>query len=165
MKKILFVCLGNICRSAMAQGILEAELSSRGITGAFVDSAGTGDWHTGNQPDSRAISTVQTRGIDISGQRARQLKLADFKNFDMIIAMDRDNYTDIMALAARVSNPKAAREKVSMCLDYATNNKSSDVPDPYYGAQGGFGEVLALLEDSCSGLADHITSANSTSAQ
>jgi len=162
MKKILFVCLGNICRSAMAQGVLEAELAARNITDVDVDSAGTGDWHTGNPPDARAISTAKTQGIDISSQRARQIKPDDFKEFDMILAMDKDNYQDIMEIAERANIVQNDRKKVSMCLDYSSIARGEDVPDPYYGAEGGFMQVLALLEDACGGIADHVTS---TSAQ
>ena len=150
----------------MAQGILEAELSARNQNNAVVDSAGTGNWHTGNPPDSRAISTVKTKGIDISSQRARQIKPADFDQFDMIIAMDQDNYDDIMELAERANISQDARTKVSMCLDFSSISKGGDVPDPYYGAEGGFTQVLSLLEDACSGIANNITgNITSTSSQ
>lgn len=158
MKKILFVCLGNICRSAMAHGLLEAELAARNISHVIVDSAGTGDWHTGNAPDSRAISTAKAQGVDISNQRARQIQLADFTKFDLILAMDKDNYQDMIEMAERADLPQEQKEKIVMCLDFSTIDHGGDVPDPYYGAKGGFIQVLALLEEACGGIANHIIS-------
>ena len=149
----------------MAQGLLEAELAARSISHVMVDSAGTGDWHTGNPPDSRAISTAKAQGVDISNQRARQIMLADFAKFDLILAMDKDNYQDMMEMAEQANIPQEQREKITMCLDFSTIDRGGDVPDPYYGAPGGFIQVLALLEEACSGIADHVTSTNSTLAQ
>lgn len=145
----------------MAQGLLEAELASRNMSHTLIDSAGTGDWHTGNAPDSRAISTTKAQGIDISSQRARQIQPTDFEKFDLILAMDKDNYHDMMDMAERANIPQNQRKKVAMCLDFSTIDHGGDVPDPYYGADGGFIQVLALLEEACSGIADHITSTSS----
>jgi len=157
MKKILFICLGNICRSSMAQGVLQAELHHRGILDIEVDSAGTGSWHIGNRPDSRAIETAARHGIDISTQRARQVRPSDFNDFDLIIAMDADNFADLEHLQSS-KNP----QQLVMCLQFSKASDLRDVPDPYYGDQDGFEHVMTILKDACHGIADHITS---TSAQ
>ena len=157
MKKILFICLGNICRSSMAQGVLQAELHRRGIFDIEVDSAGTGSWHIGKQPDSRAIETAARHNIDISGQRARQVHRADFNDFDLIIAMDADNFADLEHL-----QPSENSQKMAMCLQFNKACGLRDVPDPYYGDQDGFEHVMTILKDACHGIADHIIS---TSAQ
>ena len=150
MSKILFVCLGNICRSPMAEGIMAAELARRGITGVEIDSAGTGSWHTGEPPDKRATAEVAKRGIDISHLRARQVTSADFDHFDIIIAMDRDNFANLCAVAG-----PAREHKVKMFLDFAPGG-NRDVPDPYYGGPQGFSLVLNLLEMAAAGLCDQL---------
>ncbi len=151
MKNILFVCLGNICRSSMAEGFLRAELKKRGLSRIEVDSAGTSNWHIGNPPDSRAIATAAKHGIDISGQRARQITPEDFERFDLIIAMDADNYTDLQALA-----PSASLKQLVMCLDFSSMTNGGNVPDPYYGGQEGFNLLIGMLKDACKGIANHI---------
>ena len=153
MKKILFVCLGNICRSSMAQGVLQAELNRRGISDVKVDSAGTGSWHIDNHPDSRAIETAARHGIDISGQRARQVRQSDFNDFDLIIAMDANNFSDLEHLQSSKDS-----QQLAMCLQFNKACDLRDVPDPYYGDQEGFEHVMTILKDACHGIADHITS-------
>lgn len=153
MKKVLFVCLGNICRSAMAHGILEAELVRRGITDISVDSAGTSNWHIGSPPDDRAIATTARHNIDISDQRARQVSPADFLAFDLIIAMDSENHAKLKNMA-----PAGQDHKLVKCLDFGTLTNASDVPDPYYGGPDGFNQVMVMLQDACQGIADRITS-------
>lgn len=151
MKNILFVCLGNICRSSMAEGILRAELKKRGLSHIEVDSAGTSNWHIGNRPDKRAIATAANHGIDISSQRARQITADDFDKFDLIVAMDTDNYADLQALA-----PSASPKQLVMCLDFSSLGSGGNVPDPYYGGQEGFNLLVGMLEDACKGIADHL---------
>lgn len=136
----------------MAQGILEAELESRGANHISVDSAGTGSWHVGDAPDSRAIATARSAGVDISGQLARQISLDDFSNFDLILAMDAQNHRDLSAMM-----PQNANAKLAMCLDYSTIDPGGNVPDPYYGGDNGFTKVLALLQESCAKIADEVT--------
>ncbi|HFC04206.1 MAG TPA: low molecular weight phosphotyrosine protein phosphatase [Rhizobiales bacterium] len=152
MKNILFVCLGNICRSSMAHGIMESELEKRGLSHINVDSAGTSNWHIGNPPDSRAIATAAQIGVDISNQHARQITPEDFNNFDLILAMDTDNFKDLQAMA-----PKNSTAELAMCLDFSSLNSGGNVPDPYYGGQEGFNLLIGMLEDACKGIADHIT--------
>lgn len=152
MKNVLFVCLGNICRSSMAHGILQAELKKRGLDHIEVDSAGTSNWHIGNPPDSRAIDTAAKHGIDISDQRARQLTKQDFENFDLIVAMDADNYADMKAMA-----PEAGSKQLVMCLDFSSMTNGGNVPDPYYGGQQGFDLLVGMLQDACEGIAKHVS--------
>lgn len=142
--RILMVCLGNICRSPLAQGILESKLPDNYI----VDSAGTAAYHVGNPPDSRSIAVAKQFGIDISNQRARQFDPADFENFDKIFAMDKANYTNLSAL----TNNKTHLDKISLFLDNVKNSDLSEVPDPYYGNESDFLEVFRIIND----VTDHI---------
>ena len=139
--KILMVCLGNICRSPLAEGIMRAKLSKDFI----VDSAGTGGWHAGELPDKRSISTAKNRGLDITSQRARQFKISDFDTFDYIYVMDNSNYKDVMALAPN----EEAKSKVKLILNELLPNENVDVPDPYYGGQDGFENVFNMLNEAC----------------
>ena len=139
--KILMVCLGNICRSPLAEGIMRVKLSKDFI----VDSAGTGGWHAGELPDKRSISTAKNRGLDITSQRARQFKISDFNTFDYIYVMDNSNYKDVMALAPN----DEAKSKVKLILNELFPNENVDVPDPYYGGQDGFENVFDMLNEAC----------------
>ncbi|MBK8654005.1 MAG: low molecular weight phosphotyrosine protein phosphatase [Haliscomenobacter sp.] len=140
--KILMVCLGNICRSPLAEGIMKTKLLERGLPWG-VDSAGTGSWHIGNLPDPRSISTARKYGIDITGQRARQFTRHDFEAFDLIFAMDRQNYEDVLRLAPTTQS----RDKVRLILE-AAHGQRQEVPDPYYDDQG-FEQVYRMLDDAC----------------
>ena len=139
--KILMVCLGNICRSPLAEGIMRSKLSND----FNVDSAGTGGWHAGELPDKRSISTAKNRGLDITSQRARQFKISDFDTFDYIYVMDNSNYKDVMALAPN----EEAKSKVKLILNELFPNENVDVPDPYYGGQDGFENVFDMLNEAC----------------
>ncbi len=140
--KILMVCLGNICRSPLAQGILESKLPS---TEFIVDSAGTGGWHAGEKPDKRSIAVAKKYGIDISKQRARKFTLTDFDIFDYIYVMDLSNYTDIIALA---TTPQQ-KSKVQLLLSYSSPNQNAEVPDPYYGGVDGFEIIFKMIDLAC----------------
>ncbi|MDH3582317.1 MAG: low molecular weight phosphotyrosine protein phosphatase [Hyphomicrobiales bacterium] len=151
--RILFVCLGNICRSPIGEGIFAHIAAEAGLEGSiFVDSAGTGGWHVGNPPDPRARTAAAARGISISHQRARQVTREDFSDFDLILAMDRDNLETLRRLAG--GDPG---ERVKLLLDYAPEAGLRDVPDPYYGGPQGFEEVLDLIETASRGLLADLT--------
>ena len=137
---ILMVCLGNICRSPLAEGILRTKLT----TDFFVDSAGTGGWHAGQSPDKRSIATARNYGIDISNQKARKFTVSDFDTFDHIFVMDQSNYKDVLNLAP----DDVAKSKVALIL-----GPSKEVPDPYYGGQDGFEKVYQLLDQACEEIA------------
>ncbi|MCC6282227.1 MAG: low molecular weight phosphotyrosine protein phosphatase [Saprospiraceae bacterium] len=142
--KILMVCLGNICRSPLAEGIMKQKAVENGLEWA-VDSAGTGSWHMGQLPDRRSIAIARKKGIDISDQRARQFQTIDFERFDIIFVMDTQNQSDVLRLA---SNEKD-REKVALILDQTYPGQRKSVPDPYYD-DNGFEEVFDLLDQACS---------------
>ena len=139
--KILMVCLGNICRSPLAEGIMRSKLSKDYI----VDSAGTGAWHSGQLPDKRSITTAKNRGLDITNQRARQFKVIDFDTFDYIYVMDNSNYKDVIALAPT----EEAKSKVKLILNEIFPNENVAVPDPYYGGDDGFENVFDMLNQAC----------------
>ena len=141
--KILMVCLGNICRSPLAEGILQHKAQQKNL-GWMVDSAGTGSWHVGSLPDSRSIHKAKEYGLDISKQRGRQFSVSDFDNFDRIYAMDASNYQNILRLA-RSETDKA---KVELILNEAFPKQNRTVPDPYWGDDG-FENVYQLLEAAC----------------
>ena len=142
MKKILMVCLGNICRSPLAEGILQSKVNKELV---FVDSAGTAAYHLGNLPDERSIAVAKQYGIDISNQQARKFTEKDFLNFDVIYAMDKSNYQNIISLATSDEDV----EKVKMILNESQPNKNYSVPDPYYGGEIGFEEVYKMLNNAC----------------
>jgi|TARA_B110001454_G_scaffold216794_1_gene240702 protein-tyrosine phosphatase len=142
MKKILMVCLGNICRSPLAEGILQSKVNKELV---FVDSAGTAAYHVGNLPDERSIAVAKQYGIDISNQQARKFTEKDFLNFDVIYAMDKSNYQNIISLATSDKDV----EKVKMILNESQPDKNYSVPDPYYGGKNGFEEVYKMLNQAC----------------
>lgn len=145
--KVLFVCMGNICRSPTAEGVFTHLVESQGTRDRFmIDSAGTHAYHVGEEPDGRAQQTAQKRGIDLSFIRARKFARNDFEMFDHILAMDHDNYAILMDAA-----PPEHQSKVKQFLDYAPERDESDVPDPYYGGQNGFDHVFDLVEDASQG--------------
>ena len=139
------VCLGNICRSPLAEGILRSKLSENFI----VDSAGTGGWHAGELPDKRSIAIARLKGLDISNQRARQFKVSDFTTFDHIFVMDNTNYNEVIALAPN----EATKSKVKLILNEIFPNDNNDVPDPYYGGIDGFENVYNMLDQACDEIA------------
>lgn len=141
--RLLFVCLGNICRSSMAEGVFFHVAHQEGLADRFhLDSAGTAGWHIGNPPDPRGQQAALARGIDISQQRARQVARQDFKNFDLLLAMDETNAQDLR----RMAPGEAEAGKVALFLEFAPELDASEVPDPYYGGDEGFEEVLNLVE-------------------
>ncbi len=150
MVRVLFVCMGNICRSPLAQGVFEDVLRREGLENEiFVDSAGTGNWHAGSPPDERAMKSARLRGLDISAQRARQISRDDCENFDYILTMDEENYHMVSSLCR-------GSAVVRPFLDFATDSPEREVPDPYYGGADGFERVLDLVEEASEGLLDDI---------
>lgn len=146
--RILFVCLGNICRSPMAEGVFRRMAQEEGVLDLFeIDSAGLGHWHIGQAPDARAQSASLKRGIDISGRSARQVKYGDFTRFDLLLAMDGDNFQELNQLA-----PGDARHKVRRLLDFARESQTKNVPDPFFGGPEGFDHALDLIEQAARGL-------------
>ena len=153
-KSILFVCLGNICRSPLAEGVFRSVLAERGMEDDFViDSAGMGDWHAGQAPDHRAIAVARTNGLDISGQQARAITEADFERFDLILGMDRKNIRELQEIA-----PAASSDRIHLFLDYAGSG-AEEVPDPYFGDAAGFAETYRLIRAASEGLADRLAPA------
>lgn len=146
------VCLGNICRSPMAEGILRDRSRKKGLT-VETDSCGTSSWHQGEKADKRAIASMQQHGIDINDLRSRPFTIADFDNFDFIFVMDRQNLTDILALAQSEEH----RMKVKLFLDESESTKVKEVPDPYYGGDQGFEEVYNLLNAATDAFLEKIT--------
>jgi len=145
---VLFVCLGNICRSPTAEGVFRHWIDKAGLDLAVhVDSAGTGNYHIGCPPDSRAIQAAEKRNIDIRLLRARQVRASDFAEFDYIIAMDRQNHDDLMWLA-----PPDQRGRICLFLDFASRGQDREIPDPYYGGPMGFERVLDMIDDASKGL-------------
>jgi protein-tyrosine phosphatase len=140
--RILMVCLGNICRSPLAEGILQSKLPKDLFV---VDSAGTGNWHIGHQPDPRSIAIANQKGLDISHLRGRQFSKQDFQDFDHIYAMDNQNYKDIIALASS----EEEKTKVKLILNEIFPGENVDVPDPYFGLQDGFEKVYVMLDEVC----------------
>jgi protein-tyrosine phosphatase len=150
--KLLFVCLGNICRSPAAENIMNHLIKQANLSQKIIcDSAGTSSYHIGSSPDQRMTSAAASRSIAMKGE-ARQFIESDFTEFDLILAMDRENYRNILAL----DRQGKYRDKVKMMCDYATHHSEKEVPDPYYGGAKGFERVLELLSDACSGLLSEI---------
>ncbi|NNF15744.1 MAG: low molecular weight phosphotyrosine protein phosphatase [Gammaproteobacteria bacterium] len=156
MMKVLFVCMGNICRSPTAQGVFEKLAAERGmLLDVMVDSAGTHAYHVGEPPDHRSQAAAERRDVDISGQRARQVTVEDFDLFDLVIAMDRQN---LMALS-RLCPPRH-HNRLRLFMDFGPAGLPQNVPDPYYGGTQGFEDVLDIVEAACHGLLDHIQGSN-----
>ncbi len=141
-KRILMVCLGNICRSPLAEGILKSKVNPEKV---FVDSAGTGHWHIGNPPDERSIAVGRKYNIDITDQLGRQFSAKDFDDFDLIYVMDNSNKSDVLELAEN----EEQRAKVKLILDEVFPGENVDVPDPYMGGTMGFEKVYRMLDEAC----------------
>jgi protein-tyrosine phosphatase len=152
MTKILMVCLGNICRSPLAEGILRHQLNEAGMTGIEIDSAGTSGWHTGEHPDRRSILNARSHGVDISKLVSRQFRHEDFDRFDRIYVMDASNYRDVISMA----RTELHRQKVEFLLNVKWPGKNMAVPDPYYGGEDGFENVFRLLEEACKAIVDEL---------
>lgn len=147
-RKVLMVCMGNICRSPTAEGVLRHKLREAGVAAlVVVDSAGTHGYHTGEPPDERAVRHARQRGYDLSALRARQITAADFERFDLLLAMDWDNLAELKELC-----PVEHRGKLRRLTEYAQRFDNPVVPDPYYGSAAAFEQVLDLVEDACAGL-------------
>jgi protein-tyrosine phosphatase len=160
--RLLFVCLGNICRSPTAEGVMRALVAREGLEGAIqIESAGTGAWHVGSAPDQRASETARARGIELGGT-ARQVRPEDFFDFDLLLAMDRENMRELRQQAPG----EAERAKVRLLREFDPASEMAleadgvggdlDVPDPYYGGPGGFDEVFDLVQAACAGLLEQI---------
>ncbi len=150
MKKyaILMCCMGNICRSPTAEGVLRAKLAAAGLADLVeLDSAGTHDYHLGRAPDQRTQRHAQRRGYDLSALRARKVGLPDFTRFDLVLAMDQDNLERLFALC-----PQADARQLRLLMSFATRHDADEVPDPYYGEGDGFERVLDYVEDACDGI-------------
>lgn len=149
--KVLFVCLGNICRSPTAHGVFAQRVRDRGLAQHIeVDSAGTGDWHIGHAPDPRSIQQARKRGFDLSVLRARQVTADDFRRFEFILAMDKKNLADLQRLS-----PATFTGTLDLFLRFG-NDLPVEVPDPYYGEDADFSHVLDLVENAADGLLDHL---------
>jgi protein-tyrosine phosphatase len=151
--KLLFVCMGNICRSPTAEGVMRSLLREEGLEGEIeIDSAGTGGWHAGDPPDARATAAAARRGIVLEGA-ARQIRPADFETYDLLLAADRENLSVLREIAPSAQ----AREKVRLLRSFDPGSHGDlDVPDPYYGGPDGFEEVLDLVEAACRGVLEDV---------
>jgi protein-tyrosine phosphatase len=146
--RVLFVCLGNICRSPLAEGVFTNLVNQRGLDAHFtIDSAGTGGWHEGQQADERSRAVAKRNGISIDNQRARQIRDSDIKGHDFVIAMDRSNLSNL---------EKLGFTNVTLMRSYGVAEDGEDVPDPYYDAEDGFNHVYAMVERCCKGLLDSL---------
>lgn len=152
MMRLLFVCMGNICRSPSAEGVFRRVLAERAPDIVVeIDSAGTHDYHVGNPPDRRAIDAARRRGIDLTTLRARQVSVDDFERFDLILAMDGENVEELKRRA-----PSEYHSRIRLLMDFAEEAPVRHVPDPYYGGAPGFEQVLDLLEQASEGLLDEV---------
>lgn len=151
---ICFVCLGNICRSPTAEGVMRYQVDAAGLADRIaIDSAGTGDWHVGEPPDTRAQAAARMRGYDLSALRARQVSAADFERFDLLLAMDEANFAEL-----RRRCPPEHRDKVRLLMEFAPGAAEVEVADPYFGGAQGFEQVLDQVERACAGLLDTLRS-------
>ena len=149
---VLFVCMGNICRSPTAEAVFRACVENAGLSGQIrIDSAGTHDYHIGDPPDTRAMRAARQRGYDMSALRGRQVGMEDFARFDYVLAMDRNN----LAILQRL-RPSDAAGHLGLFLEFASRHSQREVPDPYYGGADGFERVLDMVEDAAEGLLQHI---------
>lgn len=152
MINILFVCMGNICRSPSAEGFFAKALASSPYREQVsIDSAGTHSYHVGHAPDPRAIETATEFGVDIAGLRARKVNTTDFNDYDLIIAMDHSNYQDLQTIA-----PAGSRANLKMMMNYHPQGQPAEVPDPYYGGMNGFTYMCELLESATAGLLEDV---------
>jgi protein-tyrosine phosphatase len=149
---VLFVCMGNICRSPTAEGVFRQKVADAGLEQKIhIDSAGTIAYHVGHPPDQRAQKAALKRGIDLGPQRARKVSSSDFEQFDFVIAMDSDNHYELEAIC-----PSGHEHKLHMLMKFAQNWSETEVPDPYYGGSHGFETVLDMVEDAAEGLLLHL---------
>jgi len=150
--KVLFVCMGNICRSPTAEAVFRHYVESAGMSAdIFIDSAGTHDYHIGDKPDARAQHAARQRGYDMSELRGRQVGEDDFRHFDYVLAMDSANLAILQHIA-----PPGSDTRARLFLEYARHHRERDVPDPYYGGADGFERVLDMVEDAAQGLLEEI---------
>jgi protein-tyrosine phosphatase len=149
MIKVLMVCLGNICRSPLAEGILQSKVDTSKIE---VSSAGTGGWHVGELPDPRSIEVAQQNGLDITHQRGKQFSTYDFEIYDHIFVMDTSNYRDVVKLATSTSE----KDKIQLLLEELFPGEQRDVPDPYHGGDEGFKNVYSMINDACEKIANRL---------
>lgn len=150
--RVLFVCMGNICRSPTAEGVFRRLVEAEGLAEHIhIDSAGTHDYHIGNPPDARSQAAAARRGYDLSGLRARQVAAGDFADFDLVLAMDEHNRSLLLQQC-----PPQQRSRVRLFLEFAEGDAPVEVPDPYYGGPQGFEQVLDLIENAAQGLLRHI---------
>lgn len=152
MVRVLFVCLGNICRSPTAEGVFRKLVQERGLAQQIeIDSAGTHAYHVGAPPDARAQQAARRRGIDLSGLRGRQATARDIEQFDYVLAMDRENHENLLDIC-----PDGLEHKVRLFMEFAPARSEKEVPDPYFGGPVGFDRVLDMIEDAAVGLLDDI---------
>ena len=157
--RILFVCMGNICRSPTAEGVFRKLVAERAPHLQIgIDSAGTHDYHVGEAPDRRSVAAAARRGVDLTGLRARSVEDEDFERFDLLIAMDQSNRDTLLE-----RSPEAYRERVRLMLEFAPSADFEDVPDPYYGGAVGFERVLDLVEEAAAGLLEEVLARSAAS--
>ena len=156
MVKVLFVCLGNICRSPTAEGVFREVVRQQGLDEVVqIDSAGTHAYHIGDPPDPRAQAAALRRGVDLSTLRGRQATSRDIETFDYILAMDRQNLANLLAIS-----PSGQDHKIRLFLEFAESRPEREVPDPYFGGSSGFDRVLDMIEEASAGLLEHIRREN-----